>query len=323
MQPLDAFLAPLVDSVRAASRICRAVQSELMARDSVAKADKSPVTVADLGGQALVAERLRRAFPGVPLIGEEDADQLRDAPDLCARVVQRVRAEWPDATTDQVLDAIDLGCAEVGARGRYFTLDPIDGTKGFLRGAQYAIALALVEDGLPAVGVLGCPNLEHPDGSLGVVLLAVRGEGTRALALDGDGLDGTPCRVSDRAESAAIRMCESVEAAHSAHGESAAVAGRLGIFAAPVRIDSQAKYAVLALGGAELYLRIPTDPRRREKIWDHAAGSLVVTEAGGAVTDLDGLPRDCGRGPTLAANRGIVASNAAVHDRVLQALRSI
>ncbi len=325
MNHLDPFPGPMVAAVRAASRICRRVQAELGESDSIEKDDRSPVTVADLAGQALVARRLCDAFPHLPLVGEEDSGDLRRRPALLERVVACVRTEWTAAAEAAVLEAIDLGSEEGGPEGRYFTVDPIDGTKGFLRGDQYAVALALVENGAPAIGVLGCPNLAHPDGSQGLVLLAVRGRGTRVLPLDGEGADGgsAPCAVSDLEDSEAIRMCESVEAAHTAQGESAVVAKELGIMARPVRIDSQAKYAVLALGGAELYLRIPTNPRRREKIWDHAAGSIVVTEAGGAVTDLDGVPLDFGRGRTLSINRGIVATNGRVHDKVLRALRGL
>jgi len=319
----DEFRAPLVSMVRSAGRICRRVQQELCAADSVDKEDRSPVTVADLAGQALISHLLFNAYPDLPLVGEEDSTPLRADPSLLANVLERVRTEWPEADEEAVLTAIDRGNAEGGPEGRYFTLDPIDGTKGFLRGDQYAVALALVEDGVPAVGVLGCPNLGHPGGAKGVVIIAVKGAGTQALPLDGDDVTGAPCSVSDRTDSEAIRMCESVEAAHTAQGESATVAGELGIHSKPVRIDSQAKYAVLSLGDAEIYLRIPTNPRRREKIWDHAAGSIVVTEAGGKVTDLDGKPLDFGQGRTLAVNRGIVASNGKVHDRVLHALRVI
>ncbi len=319
----DEFRAPLVTMVRSAGRICRRVQSELCAADSVDKEDRSPVTVADLAGQALISHLLAEAYPDLPLVGEEDSTPLRADPALLASVIDRVRTEWPDADEEAVLTAIDRGSAEGGATGRYFTLDPIDGTKGFLRGDQYAVALALVEDGVPAVGVLGCPNLPHPSGEKGLVLVAVLGGGTMTLPLDGEATEGPLCRVSDRTDSEAIRMCESVEAAHTAQGDSATVAGELGIHAKPVRIDSQAKYAVLALGDAEIYLRIPTNPRRREKIWDHAAGSIVVTEAGGSVTDLDGKALDFGQGRTLAVNRGIVASNGHVHDRVVHALRVI
>ena len=60
---------------------------------------------------------------------------------------------------DEVLTAIDYGKFSGCSRGRYWAVDPIDGTKGFLRGEQYAVAIGLIENGKVVVGVLGCPNL--------------------------------------------------------------------------------------------------------------------------------------------------------------------
>ena len=87
-------------------------------------------------------------------------------------------------------------------------------------------------------------------------------------------------------------------------------------------MDSQAKYALLASGKAELFLRPPPpeSPGEGAKIWDHAAGSLIVHEAGGRVTDLDGRPLDFGSGRTLSRNRGVVASNGRIHDEALSVL---
>jgi 3'(2'), 5'-bisphosphate nucleotidase len=64
-------------------------------------------------------------------------------------------------------------------------------------------------------------------------------------------------------------------------------------------------------------------PDYREKIWDQAAGSLIVEEAGGWVTDLDGKPLDFTAGRTLADNRGILATNGHLHPAALEALRAI
>jgi 3'(2'), 5'-bisphosphate nucleotidase len=97
----------------------------------------------------------------------------------------------------------------------------------------------------------------------------------------------------------------------------------LGIAAPPVRLDSQAKYAVVARGDAELYLRLPTRKDYREKIWDHAAGALVVQEAGGTVTDVRGKPLDFTRGPELAGNRGVVVTHGLEHARIIAALREL
>ncbi len=317
MTTSDATVQAMVAAVRAAGRISREIQLALDDSGTFTKEDRSPVTVADLTTQALIAHTL---LPDLPLVGEEDSGPLRESATIRAQVMSYLRPVWPDVTEDAVYAAIDRGSA-AGGMEPFLTLDPIDGTKGFLRGDQYAVALALVEEGQPVVGILGCPNLEALDGSRGVVLVAVRGQGTRALPLDDDGLDGEDCAVSSRSDPTVARLCESVEAAHTAHSESAALARSLGLRADPVRIDSQAKYAVIAQGVADLYLRLPTDPGRREKIWDHAAGMLVVTEAGGTVTDLDGLPLDFGCGRKLERNRGIAASNGFVHEAVIAAIR--
>jgi len=72
-----------------------------------------------------------------------------------------------------------------------------------------------------------------------------------------------------------------------------------------------------------LRLLSPAQPNYREKIWDQAAGALVVTEAGGLVTDLDGKPLDFTAGRNLVNNRGVLASNRLLHPAALQALREI
>lgn len=312
----------MIEAVRAGSRICRTVQASLTAADSMKKDDKSPVTVADLATQSVIARRLADAFPAIPLVGEEDSKVFDEGEGagLVDSVLGHVRTQWPGASEAAMRAAIDLGRAECGSTGRFFTLDPIDGTKGFLRGGQYAIALALIEDGRIVAGVLGCPNLVTPRGATGAVLFAVRGGGTRLLALDDTDVAGSPVRVSPEADPVRLRLCESVDPGHTDQTVSKAILARLGVLAPSVRMDSQAKYAVLALGEGELYLRTPTTPGRSEWIWDHAAGVICVEESGGRVTDLDGLPLDFGRGRTLSANRGIVATNGVLHQKVMAAV---
>lgn len=320
----DRELEVALAAVRRAARACRAVQRDVDPH-TLHKEDASPVTVADFASQALVALALLDAFPEDPLVGEEDAAMLRQ-PEHAARlrqVLARVRAEVP-AEADDVLRWIDHGGGTPSGR-RTWVLDPVDGTKGFLRGEQYAVALALLVEGEPVVAALACPNLPlgaEPAAGAGTVLLAVRGAGTLAAPLFDDG-PTRAVRVSDRGELASVRVCESVEAGHTAHGRSAELVEQLGITAAPVRLDSQAKYAVVARGDAELYLRLPTRPGYREKVWDHAAGALVVQQAGGVVTDVDGRPLDFGHGRELSANRGVVASHGPHHDRVLATLRGL
>ncbi len=321
-QPYQREREVAIQAVRTAAALCRSVRSRV-APEVLAKADSSPVTVADFGSQALVGRALAESFSDDPLIAEEDAAELRRAENagLLAEVVAQVQALVPDADASSVCQWIDRGGTATHC-DRFWTLDPIDGTKGFLRNEQYAVALALVVAGRVTVAALACPNLPQAadaTGPVGSIFVAVRGQGAFSMALEGHGRE-MPITVSPRDDPAAARFCESVESGHSAHGESAAIAARLGIATPPVRLDSQAKYAVVARGEAEAYLRLPTRADYREKIWDHAAGVLIVEEAGGTVTDITGRPLEFTHGRDLAVNRGVIVSNGRLHGRVLAAV---
>jgi 3'(2'), 5'-bisphosphate nucleotidase len=88
-------------------------------------------------------------------------------------------------------------------------------------------------------------------------------------------------------------------------------------------MDSQAKYAAVARGEADIYLRLPTRSDYREKIWDHAAGALIVSEAGGVVSDVSGRPLEFTHGRELAANRGVIVTNGRLHHGVIEGLRRL
>jgi len=238
-----------------------------------------------------------------------------------------------------MLEAIDQGNSPGGNKGRIWALDPIDGTKGFLRGGQYAVCLALMEDGDVKVGVLGCPNLPIDDSAplaadAGSNQTDTEGKGVLFSAILGKGAISRPLTTGALAESKPISMkpvtditqatfCESVEAGHSSHGDQHDIAQKLGITKDSVRMDSQAKYASIARGAGDIYLRLPTSKTYQEKIWDHAAGDLIVREAGGEVTDSLGRRLDFGLGRTLKENKGVVAAPKAVHGRVLEAVKEV
>lgn len=314
------------DAVRAAATVCRNVQKSIC-EDVLRKEDRSPVTVADFASQALICRALAEAFPDVPIVAEEDAGALRrpENKPFLQRIGEELQAVGLSAVPEDICRWIDLGNGRTDG-GRYWTLDPIDGTKGFLRGDQYAVSLALLEAGRIGLGVVACPNLpvgrigSDGDRPRGVLLSAARGAGTKQQPLDADA-QPAGVAVSETASAEAARFCESFESQHSAHGKSARVAARLNIAAEPLRIDSQAKYVAVARGEAEIYLRLPAKRGYVEKIWDHAGGALLVQEAGGRVTDMNGLPLDWTRGRELSANRGVVVTNGRLHEAVLSAIR--
>ena len=307
-------------TVANACTVARSIQQDLDRVREITKDDRSPVTVADFAVQAIVALALGAKDADFRMVGEEAADALRgdDAAPVRDEVVRAVQRVHPDATVDAVLNAIDAG-AHDGTGAAYWALDPIDGTKGFLRGQQYAIALAHLEQGVVQLGVMGCPNLPaRPDAPLdqadgaGTMYAAVRGAGSWEYV--GADASATPRQIHAAVVGDnPIRTCESVEAAHSDQSESAGIVTEMGGESAPVRLDSQCKYAVVARGQADAYLRLPTRPGYVEKIWDHAAGSLVATEAGAVVSDVTGAPLDFTHGRRLEVNRGVICAARDIH----------
>ncbi len=323
----SAFLKAARRAVHDACVVCRAVQHGQGDITKVLKDDRSPVTVADFASQAVVIHRLREALGDIRVVGEEDADELRSGdPALRERVVNAVRMVWSDADEASVLEAIDGG-NDKGEGASFWTLDPIDGTKGFLRGGQYAVSLAWIEDHLPTIGVLGCPNLpmdfgkgfDEADGH-GALYVAVRGNGLWEAPADRP--DEKLARVPELAHAPddLVRVCESVEGGHSKHDHTLKILESMGRESRSLRLDSQAKYAVVARGQADAYLRMPTRPGYREKIWDHAAGALCATESGAVVTDITGKRLDFSHGSTLATNRGVICGTPDIHAKIIHAI---
>jgi 3'(2'), 5'-bisphosphate nucleotidase len=307
-----------------ASILCQHVQKDLIGEVSFTKSDRSPVTVADYGAQAIICKLLKESFPEDPIIAEEDSVELKkpDHSGILAQVTRYVREHVPDASPTDVCEWIDLSSHSLAER--FWALDPIDGTKGFLRGDQYAIALALVEKGEVRVGVLACPSLYvdigRPEGKKGCIFLAVKGKG--AFRMDMDGANKRTLSTPKIGNISEVLFTESVEPDHSDHRLHRHIAHTLGISRLPLRIDSQVKYGIVARGEAALYLRIPAPSEQgfKENIWDHAAGVLVAEEAGGSVTDAFGHPLDFASGLKLSRNYGIVVTNGIPHDPVLDAL---
>jgi 3'(2'), 5'-bisphosphate nucleotidase len=330
-------LSTALAAVHLASMVTSAIQHHLASGQRLTKSDDSPVTVADFAAQAVVCDALRAALPGCVIVAEESASELRkpQASGLRRVIHAHVHAALQrDINEQQVLDLIDIGASDVPASRTFWTLDPIDGTKGFLRGDQYCVALALIHEGKVVLGVMGCPRLPvdvslspsqgQDDEDEGVLMAAVIGQGTRVWSLsDTSPAAGKLVRVSNTPAGPTARICGPVESEHADHGRSDQVARSLGITSEPVRMDSQAKYAVVARGQAEIYMRLPQKVDRREYVWDHAAGAIVVTEAGGIVSDIHGKPLDFSVGKRLEKNWGILATNALIHDATVRALSRV
>lgn len=337
-------------AVQRASILTKSVYSS-HSKGTLSKSDSSPVTIGDFGAQALIIASIKHAFPEDEIVGEEDADDLRkndSLRDLVWDLVQAAKLDdssaeakigGPIKSADAMLSAIDQGNSEGGRKGRIWALDPIDGTKGFLRGGQYAVCLGLLVDGVPTLGVIGCPNLPVDDQAplevttgqdaddkegKGVLFAAVKGQGATSRPLSKGALqEPKSIKMKPLSDVSQATFCESVEAGHSSQGDNAAIASKLGITKPSVRMDSQAKYCSIARGAGDLYLRLPTSKTYQEKIWDHAAGVVLVQEAGGEVTDAYGKPLDFGLGRTLKENKGVVAAPKEAFAKVIEVVKEV
>ena len=314
-----------IAAVRRASQLAEEVRQEL-AGQSLKKEDRSPVTVADFAAQALVGAILSQKFPKDVLVAEESADELKKpaGKETLKKVVEYVARVLPEADDAKVCAWIDRGAGEPAAR--FWVMDPIDGTKGFLRGDQYAVALALIENGEVKIGVLGCPNLKEariPEpGGPGTMAVAVKGQGSWWTPMRGSS-KFQPLHVSDTAAASESVLLRSYESGHTDSSQMQGILKNLATKRTPVLMDSLAKYTVLAAGGADLLFRLNSsgDPNRREYIWDQAPGTLIAEEAGGRATDLNGKKLDYGAGRTLKNNLGVLVSNGLLHDAALKALQ--
>lgn len=335
-------------AVLRAAILTKKVQSSVR---EVSKEDKSPVTAADFAAQALLIAPLRALFPGDAFVGEEDSAQLRADEGLLSWVFDlvssaaEVRVAGSDgeqetalaspADADDMLSMIDLGGRGTGgSKGRFWVMDPVDGTKTFLRGQQYAVSLALIEDGREVVGVLCCPNLRLQDGrvvedsvdtdGLGIMLSAVRGQGVTVRHLSSSPVlpPAQPvARLQCPSDLKDLHIVDSRNSTALRHDIIQDVATRFGAQYPGTEVwSSHMRYASLIMGGADAQIRVPCSPTSKVCIWDHAGAQLIFTEIGGKVTDLDGRPIDFGVGRLLSGNRGMIVAREGVHDKILSAV---
>ncbi|KAK4119147.1 carbohydrate phosphatase [Parathielavia appendiculata] len=351
-------------------------QFNLPRRLSLAKTDTSPVTVADLAAQALLIAAIHSAFPCDTILGEEDAADLRADADLAEQVWELVSTTRLDdaeseallgrpGSLDEMLEVIDLGggnhnhsitkdarngstngSSSATARGggkRFWCLDPIDGTSAYMKGGQYAISVALLQDGKELLGVLGCPNWRFEEGmgtavgerwtvqenvldvgGMGLMLAAVRGQGAtvrpmgRGALSEGRRVDrgkGKPVELREvhlvDSQRSPATLTEKVE-------ELAKIAGAT--YPAVTNLySSHMRYAAMALGGREFaQLRWPKPGKGPWSIWDHAGSQLIYTESGaGKVTDLAGNPIDFSTGNKLSRSWGVITADESVHAEIL------
>ncbi|KAH1056133.1 hypothetical protein J1N35_034198 [Gossypium stocksii] len=328
------------------------------------KHDNSLLTLPDWSVHAAVSWILSESFgcQNVSILGNKDVQSLSkaDAADLLDAVVKTVNdclaeaphfglkgPETPLGSLD-VLEAISRCNSSGGPTGRFWALGHLDGTFGFVRDDQYAVALALIEDGEVVLGVLGCPNypmkkewltyhhryhrilskLTPPTSKSwdkGCVIHARKGSGEAWIQPIHQKNKLVPwansairVQVSSIDYPALATFCEPIDKLNSTHSFTAGLAHSVGLRKQPLRVYSMVKYAAIARGDAEIFMKFARTGSK-EKIWDHAAGVIIIQEAGGVVTDAGGSPLDYSKGMFLeGVDRGIIASaGAKLHEEII------
>ena len=320
-------LQPILRAARQAAALCKAVQDKHIApyqqgdNEHVAsKSGAEPVTIADYGAQAILCRALKESFPEDAVIAEEGSEQFRELigesdKQEIAGLIGGVLGEV--VTIDQIIAWLEHGQGIESART--WVIDPIDGTKGFIALRQYVVAIGILDANKQVTeGVMAAPGYLHGG----------------ALFYTEDGaawvepLEGGPAKqihASQRTDPASLIALESYEKSHASQDLMGQLREVAGIADAQLeRIDSQEKYARVAAGDADLYLRLPRiTSTRPHMIWDHAAGTALVQAGGGIVSDVDGSALDFSQGRTLAKNRGMIVANPRIHPRLIEAARQL
>jgi 3'(2'), 5'-bisphosphate nucleotidase len=224
-------------------------------------------------------------------------------------IVRALRESFP---SDGVLAEESVDASDRLSRERVWMVDPIDGTKGFIAGTgDFAVQIGLAVEGRAALGVLYAPATD-------VLYWAARGHGSWVLRPISEA-EGEPkaerLRVTDENELARMRLAES----RSHRGPRMdAVVRALGV-RAEVRSHSVGiKVGLLVERQADLYIHM--SPKTKQ--WDTCAPEAVLTEAGGRMTDLWGGPLRYNT-PDVLNRNGLVASNGAAHDSVIERMRPL
>jgi 3'(2'), 5'-bisphosphate nucleotidase len=253
-------------------------------------------------------EEILRRYASFERIEDAPAD-ISTAADKASQelILDRLSREFPgDGLCAE--ERSDRFATEASGASRFWVVDPIDGTRGFARkNGEFSIMIALVEEGAPVVGAVHEPAADR-------LTWAVAGGGCRVVHPVGAPASSEPRPAAVSATRGAPKVL-AMSRSQGAEGERKLLAG-LGAERAVQTYSAGIKLAQVARGEADLYL----GDYLTLHDWDVAAGHVLVTEAGGRVTRIDGSPVVYDGSGSSLAGKGIVASNGGVHDAALEAI---
>ncbi|MFX1273661.1 MAG: inositol monophosphatase family protein [Promethearchaeota archaeon] len=293
----------IIDAIKDAMRVTEWFQKEGF--KIYRKQDTTPVTHADLASQILIVSRIKENYPEDMIIAEEDQEFIDETTE---KIIKRC---FHEVGLNDSLDINEL----MGHKGidshRQWTIDPIDGTEGFSSGLVYAIGVSFMIDNDPRMCVIGVPRYNDRSNT---IFIAEKEKGAYCSI---SGSKFKSIQVNQQDDLNQIKMC------HSLHYDEPWVvkfAKKIG-FKELIQIDSMAKFCMVADGKADLYIK-PID-KNHSFSWDFAPGYLLMKEAGGKITDLNGKELQFNAEHMICNTPGLIASNGEIHDLILNELESI
>ena len=274
--------------------------------ESFQKEDKSPVTLADYASQLFIVKKLKEKFPNDQIIAEESYNSHLDI-----NVQNIIKRCYRSLELDLIEDIERI----LNYRGPYsprqWTVDPIDGTKGFQKNLSYAIGIGFMNNSELIAAAIGVPNYNEKGRAL---FIAEKNQGARVSYGEEDFI---PINVSDKKNIKKAKMCHSLHYDEPWVMEFAEIAG----ISNYIQMDSMAKFCMVADGTADLYIKPMNE--NRSFSWDFLPGVLIVNEAGGIVSDLKGNNIKFNNEKCIISAPGLVASNGILHEEILKYLKGI
>ncbi|SPN74030.1 3'(2'),5'-bisphosphate nucleotidase CysQ,adenosine-3'(2'),5'-bisphosphate nucleotidase,3'(2'),5'-bisphosphate nucleotidase,Inositol monophosphatase family [Chlamydia serpentis] len=275
------------------------------------KPDGSFITAADYGSQYYLKRELAQAFPDIPFIGEEVLSPNEDHKKI-SEILKFTHQLAPLTSSEDLFSNLTPPPSPTSL---FWLVDPIDGTTGFIKHRAFAVAVSLIYEYQPILSVMACPSYNYTF----KVYSAAKSHGLSILHSENLGR-----RILYDGRKPTRQFCEaSLAALNQQHHATRKLSLGLPNTPSPRRLESQYKYALVAEGAVDFFIRYPFihSPARA---WDHVPGAFLVEEAGGKVTDALGVPLEYNKETLLLNNHPVIlaSGNQEIHETTLTAIQS-
>ena len=273
---------------------------------SYTKKDQTPVTLADYASQIFINSSISEKFPEDLVVAEEDIINLKDSDDIT--LIEKCY-NYLGIDREVIAEPISRSYSEEPMR--MWTVDPVDGTRGFQKNLWYSIGIGLIINKMTEFCVICVPNYDDLGNA---IYIAQKGKGAQ---VSHGNTDFKPIHVSKTKKLHEATMCQSLHYNEKWVENLAKNAGVSKI----LPMDSMVKFCKIADGTADFYVK-PLDPKRSFS-WDFVPGDLLVREAGGKVSNLTNESLRFEGKSLVNTAEGLIASNGILHDNLIDQIKSV